>query len=81
MGAVSDTVSKDHDFSDKNDGATAGNKKQGFFAYIWNCIVKLFTSKAGVVETIVAVSTLFGVVIAVVLAVKFSKWVYSSLFK
>lgn len=81
LGAVSDTVSKDHDFSDKNDGATAGNKKQGFFAYIWNCIVKLFTGKAGVVETIVAVSTLFGVVIAVVLAVKFSKWVYSSLFK
>ncbi len=81
LGAVSDTLSKDHDFSDKNDGATAGNKKQGFFAYIWNCIVKLFTGKAGVVETIVAVSTLFGVVIAVVLAVKFSKWVYSSLFK
>ena len=80
LGAVSDTVSKDHDFSDKNDGATAGNKKQGFFAYIWNCIVKLFTGKAGVVETIVAVSTLFGVVIAVVLAVKFSKWVYSNLF-
>ena len=32
LGAVSDTVSKDHDFSDKNDGATDGNKKQGFFA-------------------------------------------------
>ncbi len=81
LGAVSDTVSKDHDFSDKNDGSSNNSKKQGFFAYIWNCLVKLFTGKAGVVETIVAVSTLFGVVIAVVLAVKFSKWVYSSLFK
>ena len=81
LGAVSDTVSKDHDFSDKNDGATDGNKKQGFFAYIWNCLVKLFTGKASVWETVVAVLTLVVVVVAVVLAVKFSKWVYSSLFK
>lgn len=81
LGAVSDTVSKDHDFNDKNDGSSNNDKKQGFFAYIWNCLVKLFTGKAGVLETIVAVLTLVVVVIAVVLAVKFSKWVYSSLFK
>lgn len=81
LGAVSDTVSKDHDFSDKNDGATDGNKKQGFFAYIWNCLVKLFTGKASVWETVVAVLTLVVVVVAVVLVIKFIKFVIRGLFK
>ena len=81
LGAVSDTVSKDHDFSDKNDGSSNNDKKQGFFAYIWNCLVKLFTGKASVWETVVAVLTLVVVVIVIVVAVKFGKFVYKGLFK
>ncbi len=81
LGAVSDTVSKDHDFSDKNDGSSNNDKKQGFFAYIWNCLVKLFTGKASVWETVVAVLTLVVVVVAVVLAVKFIKFVVRGVFK
>ena len=81
LGAVSDTVSKDHDFSDKNDGATDGNKKQSFFAYIWNCLVKLFTGKASAWETFVAVLTLVVVVVVVVLVIKFIKFVIKGLFK
>ncbi len=81
LGAVSDTVSKDHDFSDKNDGSSNNDKKQGFFAYIWNCIVKLFTGKASVWETVVAVLTLVVVVVVVVLVIKFIKFVIKGLFK
>ncbi|MGN0824557.1 MAG: hypothetical protein ACI4MB_05775 [Candidatus Coproplasma sp.] len=33
-----------------------------FFTYIWNCLVKLFTGKADVVETFVAILVLFVVV-------------------
>lgn len=81
LGAVSDTVSKDHDFSDKTDGATDGDNKQGFFAYIWNCIVKLFTGKASALEIFVAVLALVVVVVVVVLLVKFIKFVIKGLFK
>ena len=54
--------------------------KGGFWAYIWNCLVKLFTGKASVWETVVAVLTLVVVVVAVVLAVKFIKFVVNGLF-
>lgn len=81
LGTVSDTVSKDHNFSDKNDGENDGNNKQSFFAYIWNCIVKLFTGKASLVEIIVAVIVLIMVAVVVVLLVKFIKFVIKGLFK
>lgn len=75
LGAVSDKVTGD-DIPDN-----VNNKgKKGFWAYIWNSLVKLFIGKAGVVETIVAVLTLVVVVIAVVLAVKFIKFVVNGLF-
>ncbi len=63
-----------------NDKPINSLKEKGFWAYIWNSLVKLFTGKAGVVETIVAVLTLVVVVIAVVLAVKFIKFVVNGLF-
>lgn len=80
LGAVSDTISKDHDFSDKTDGATIGDKKKGFFVYVWDCLVKLFTGKAGVIETIVAVVAIVVAVVVFVLAVKLLRWVIKGLF-
>lgn len=81
LGAVSDVVSKDHDFSNKNDGMGSNDKKQGFWAYIWNCIVKLFTGKANVWETVVAVVSLVVVVVVAVLVIKFIKFVVEGIFK
>lgn len=81
LGAVSDTVSKDHDFSDKNNGATDSDKKQGFWAYLWNCLVKLFTGKASAWETFVAVLVLVVVVVVVVLVIKFIKFIVKGVFK
>ncbi len=80
LGAISDTVSKDHDFSDKNNGTGDNDKKQGFFAYVWNCIVKLFTGKASGWETFVAILAIVIAVVLVVCAIKFVKWIVSGVF-
>lgn len=53
----------------------------GFWSYVWNCLVKLFTGKASVWETVVAVLTFVVVVVAVVLVIKFIKFVIRGLFK
>ena len=53
---------------------------QGFWEYIWNCIVKLFTGKASAWETFVAVTTIVIVVVVLVCVIKFIKWIFRSLF-
>ncbi len=57
------------------------NEKQGFFAYVWSCLVKLFTGKANIWETVVAVLALLVVVFVAVLAIKFIKFVVREIFK
>ena len=57
LGAVSDVVS-----GDDMPGNVNQSNDFNFFTYIWNCLVKLFTGKADLVETLVAIFVLFVVV-------------------
>lgn len=56
LGVVSNIMTGDTDPTNKPEAGAAK-----FFAYVWNCVVKLFTGKASVVEAITAV---FAMIIA-----------------
>ncbi len=64
---------------DKQEGDdVAGNRPEhnslGFLGYIWNCLVKLFTGKAGVIEMIVAVVVIVFALAAVGLGIAFLRF-------
>lgn len=80
LGAVSDTVSPEHNFGGDNNGGDSSEKVE-FWRYIWNCIKKLFTGKASGWETFVAIVTIVVAVILFVVAVAFIKWIFRKLFK
>ena len=65
---------------------TPGNRPEdtghkGFWEYIWNCIIKLFTGQATTIETVVAVVALVVAIAVFGCAVGFLKWLYKKLFK
>ena len=65
---------------------TPGNRPEdtghkGFWEYIWNCIIKLFTGQATTIETVVAVVALVVALAVFGCAVGFLKWLYKKLFK
>ena len=69
VGTVSDVVSDD----DKPGNPLS--QKTNFFKYVWDCIVKLFTGKANVIEAIVAIIAILFCVIVLAVVIKFIRWI------
>lgn len=65
--------------SGKPSNPTDGNFN--FWAYVWNCIINLFTGQASVGETIVAVMALIVALIVVAIVIALFKWLYRLIFK